>query len=237
MSELNHKAEVVDSLRRRARRRLIGAIFLVLVTLGLLWKSMHQVPQVFKPELIRITASSAVDSALLGETDASLTTMDSPVVEPVDYAKKTENLSNLSKTPSSFLDKSEKTDVAKQNVAKNQVTQSRKKILQPIVAKINHQATREINKPFKALEKTNLKTNTQPSELIMVQLAALSNPKLIEALKQKLAKIGIYATFTQVKTSNGKMVRIRIGPFSSHIEAEQIIRRLAQHGIFGTILH
>lgn len=228
MSGLTHEA--VDSLRRRARRRLIGAIVLVLVTLGLLWKSTHQKPQVFKPEFIQVTASGGVEgiSSEMDLSDASLPTVDSPIVEPADNAQKTQEPSYSPKVLTSTLAKSEKTDVAKQKVAKNQVTPSLRKSPSPILTKANLQVTKKITSP---------KINKQPSQHIMVQLAALSDPKRVQALKQKLVNLGIYATFTQVKTSNGEVVRVRIGPFSGKAEAEQMLRKLNQQGLFGTILY
>lgn len=237
MSGLTH--EVVDSLRRRARRRLIGAIVLVLVTLGLLWKSTHQTPQVFKPAFIQVTASGGVDaiSSATDLSDASLPTVDQPIVEQVANAKKIEDISNSSKILKSTLAKSEKTDVAKQNFIKNQAANNLKKSPPPILTKANHQVTKQITNPLKTAKTTSQKINQQPTQYIMVQLAALSDSKRVEALKQKLANIGIYATFTPVKTSNGEVVRVRIGPFLRQAEAEQMLRKLTQHGLFGTIIY
>ena len=237
MSGLNHEA--VDLLRRRARRRLIGAVVLVLVTLGLLWKSTHQTPRVFKPAFIQVTASGTVDatSNTTDLSDSSLPTVDSPIVEQADNAKKTEDLSNSSKALRRTLGEPKKTDVAKQNVAKDQATNSLRKSPPPILTKANYQVTKQITNPLKTSKTTSQKINKQPSQHIMVQLAALSDPKRVEALKQKLANIGIYATFTPVKTSNGEVVRVRIGPFLGQAEAEQMLRKLTQHGFFGTILY
>jgi len=237
MSGLTH--EVVDSLRRRARRRLIGAIVLVLVTLGLLWKSTHQKPQVFKPEFIQVTASDGVDgiSSPMDMSDASLPAVDSPIVEPTNNAQKTQDPSYSPKALPSTLAKSEKTNAAQKNVAKNQVTNRLKKSPSPLLTKANDQAKKPITSPLNTPKTTTPKINQQSSQHIMVQLAALSDPKRVQALKQKLVNLGIDATFTPVKTSSGEVVRVRIGPFSGKAAAEQMLRTLNQQGLFGTILY
>lgn len=68
-------------------------------------------------------------------------------------------------------------------------------------------------------------------EKFTVQVAALSSKAKIAELQSKLKHAGI-ASYTQsIATASGERTRIRVGPFGSRGEAEKMLKRLAKLGL------
>lgn len=82
LSGLTH--EEADQLRRRARRRLIGAIFLVLVALVLLWQSFHQTPKTFQSQLVQVDASGDVERVVVLDASAVSSDVSDASLAPSD---------------------------------------------------------------------------------------------------------------------------------------------------------
>lgn len=69
-----------------------------------------------------------------------------------------------------------------------------------------------------------------------VQVAALATQEKINELQSKLKAANI-ASYTQtVITSSGKIIRIRVGPFTSKAEAEKMREKLIRLGLSGTVI-
>jgi DedD protein len=70
----------------------------------------------------------------------------------------------------------------------------------------------------------------------VVQVAALATQDKVDELQDKLKSAGI-ASFTQkVSTDNGSRTRIRVGPFSSKEEADRVRAKLSKIGLAGTLV-
>lgn len=70
----------------------------------------------------------------------------------------------------------------------------------------------------------------------VVQIAALATQDKVDELQDKLKSAGI-ASFTQkVSTDNGSRTRIRVGPFSSKEEADRVRAKLSKIGLAGTLV-
>lgn len=236
LSGLTH--EEADQLRRRARRRLIGAIFLVLVALGLLWQSFHQTPKTFQSQLVQADASEVLEGATV--LDASTMSSDASVASlaPSDIVAAGNEATQADMKridPQVALTRS--IEAIKSN-DKLHVAQPTKPSTPAVAKKLVFSAPSLTIKP-KILPSAKQSKESVPkttSRHIMIQLAALANPKMVEALKAKLAHMGIRASFIKAKTSKGEIVRVRLGPFLSLDDAHRMIDKLAQHGLSGTVL-
>jgi DedD protein len=74
---------------------------------------------------------------------------------------------------------------------------------------------------------------------VMIQLAALSDPDKVDALRNKLdGIIGLSAhySFSKVQTSKGEVTRVRVGPFASAAEAQATLSKLAKAGVSGIVV-
>jgi DedD protein len=70
----------------------------------------------------------------------------------------------------------------------------------------------------------------------VVQVAALATQDKVDELQDKLKSAGI-ASFTQkVSTEGGSRTRIRVGPFSSKEEADRVRAKLSKIGLAGTLV-
>lgn len=70
----------------------------------------------------------------------------------------------------------------------------------------------------------------------VVQVAALATQDKVDELQDKLRSAGI-ASFTQkVSTDGGNRTRIRVGPFSSKEEADRVRAKLSKIGLAGTLV-
>ncbi|MBV8046105.1 MAG: SPOR domain-containing protein, partial [Paludibacterium sp.] len=70
----------------------------------------------------------------------------------------------------------------------------------------------------------------------VIQLAALSDPVKADALKAKLAELGVDARFSKVQTSKGAATRVRVGPFASRADANAVLKKLAHAGVSGIVV-
>lgn len=70
----------------------------------------------------------------------------------------------------------------------------------------------------------------------VVQVAALATQDKVDELQDKLRSAGI-ASFTQkISTDGGSRTRIRVGPFSSREEADRVRAKLSKIGLAGTLV-
>jgi len=70
----------------------------------------------------------------------------------------------------------------------------------------------------------------------VVQVAALASADKVGELRGKLTQAGIASYTQKVATASGDRIRIRVGPFANHDEAEQMRARLVKLGLNGTLV-
>lgn len=70
----------------------------------------------------------------------------------------------------------------------------------------------------------------------MVQVAALTSQEKITELRNKLKAAGIASQTQKVPTASGERTRVRVGPFASKEEAEKMRARLVKLGLNGTLV-
>ena len=85
--------------------------------------------------------------------------------------------------------------------------------------------------------KDNAANKSEPKKSkVIVQVAALASKEKVSELQDKLKAAGI-ASFTQtVATESGPRIRIRIGPFNSKDEADNMRAKLTKIGLSGTLV-
>lgn len=91
------------------------------------------------------------------------------------------------------------------------------------------------------LEKPVAKPEEKPAgkegkQRYLIQLAALSDPAKADALKQKLAGLGVHASVSRAETSKGEIHRVRVGPFASQEEAKAVMNKLGAAGVSGIMV-
>jgi len=75
-----------------------------------------------------------------------------------------------------------------------------------------------------------------PAGKFVVQVAALASADKVGELRGKLSEAGISSYTQKVATASGERIRIRVGPFSSKDEAEKMRAKLGKLGLSGTLV-
>ncbi|MGL6071349.1 SPOR domain-containing protein [Craterilacuibacter sp.] len=252
MSGLSTEQELIQ-LRKRARRRLVGAVVLVSVSTIVLWNIVGAIPdQKMKPEAIAVigqTATQAASAPLAAtHTDASdaIASAAPAASSPTEIVASLPNLDEAvlpaDVAPATAAPKL----IAPQTVATpvkpvpKAETIVRAEVAKPVVkAEVAKPAPVERD-PLAILEGRDThapaKAEAPKSGRFMVQLAALGDPAKVDALRERLAANGMSAQFSQVKTSKGDVVRVRMGPYASQAEAQAALARLSKAGVSGMVV-
>ncbi len=196
-------------LRRRARRRLIGAIALVtLIAVVLPWILEHeprpseeavniQIPsQDAKPFAPKIAAPPAAEKAPDGGRTAGAEPAPAPA--PGDDALRAEQ--------DKVLAAPGKTPAPAKSATKDKPAELKKK-----VAEKNEAAGSDARQ-------------------FVVQVAALADADKAADIQRQLAAKGLKAYTEKVKTATGEMTRVRVGPFASREAADKERGRIKSLG-------
>jgi DedD protein len=70
----------------------------------------------------------------------------------------------------------------------------------------------------------------------VIQVAALATKDKVNELQNKLKDAGIKSYTQKVATDSGERIRIRVGPFSSRDEADKVRAKIVRLGLNGTIV-
>ncbi|NDV12220.1 SPOR domain-containing protein [Crenobacter caeni] len=269
MAGLSQQQELVQ-LRKRARRRLVGAIVLVLVSTAVLWNVVGAIPdQKMKPEAIEIVGleTSQPAAAPVPAQPASAPQADaaSAPLEALPPAGATElpaalpedgTVVPLPATPAPAQPSaaakpvlplpSVTAAVAPQPAPKPAPKPEPKPVPKPAPKPEPKPKAAPERDPLAILEgRASFDEHKAPAKAAeaspqgtryMVQLAALSDPAKVDALRARLASNGLSASFSKVTTSKGEVVRVRMGPFASRQEADAALARLSRAGVSGIVV-
>lgn len=74
------------------------------------------------------------------------------------------------------------------------------------------------------------------SNKFVVQVAALSSEEKAKELQDQLKASGIQSYTQRISTSSGLRIRVRVGPFSSRDEADKMLGRVSKLGLGGSVV-
>ena len=190
-----------DNLKRRSRRRLIGAVTLTTVIVLILPMLLDSEPKPLGPEI----ELSIPDKDKVGEFEADLTAPS--IVEPVSATSSVESVA-ASEVTSPAADASLP---AIGNAAAPQLDVSHASA----VSQTAVQETAESVSPLK-----------NPAGFV-VQIGAFSNVDSARQLQKKLSKLGIKVYTEKVKDKT----RVRAGPFATREAADKVRHKLEAQGL------
>jgi DedD protein len=224
-------AQDVSTLQKRGRRRLVGAIALVLLAVIIL-------PMIFDPEPKQNT--STVNIRIPSEEGAPFI----PKVAPKPTAQPERKVETA---PAPVA-------ATKPEAAPPPVTQSAPAITPPVVAEPAKPAEKPVakveDKPVakapevkpaakkappsepKAVEKKAAPAPAAaPGEKLIVQVGAFGSPEKVKEVTDQLkgAKLGYFTE--SIATAKGPVTRVRLGPFSSRESAEKARDRAKALGL------
>ena len=247
----NDPVDPVLPEKKRARRRLVGAIALVLgVVIGLpmildsepkplAGDVAIQIPS--KDKATHPTPPPAADpipaAASLAQKEEVVETAPVPVPSSSVSAQPAVPAVVGTVTSSKPKEAAKPVEVAKQSAPK---LAAREPDPKPVAAQSVQQMEDAARAKAILDGKSDAKTDkvaadSKPTKF-MVQVAALATQEKINELQGKLKQAGIKSVTQKVATESGERTRIRVGPFASKEEADKMRAKLAKLGLNGTLV-
>lgn len=200
-------------LKRQARRRLIGAIALTILVVVLLPMFLDREPPLPSQDI----ELQIPDKDKVGEFVPKM------VLPPL-------NVNETASQPASAAVIAPLLDVKPASAVVQPVVETKPVIAAPpeIVAKpqVEQKVKQAETKP-KAAAKTAAKPSAKPHSGFVVQVGAFANADAAKKLQEKLHKQG-YPSYTE---KSGNKVRVRVGDYVTHAEAEKVRRKLEIQGM------
>jgi DedD protein len=254
---------IVDEMRRKARRRLVGAIVLALAAAILLPMLLEKeprplgddvsvkIPPVDEGKFVNKLTGKSGESEALPKADKKADTKAAPPkAEPRSDAATTSTASApaANAAPESVPAKK---SIADSERAVMQATRASTKGAEALAAAPAE--TRIETKPYAsegstpAPEEKPLTASAAPTQMaappastakgegFVVQLAAFADDKGANSLANKLKKAGYAAFVEPVHTSRGTLWRVRVGGFGSKTDADAARAKLKGEGYSGIV--
>jgi len=232
-------------LRKRARRRLLGAIALVLFAVIVLPMVFDQPKPVHQQAEIDVNVAGA-DETMDGDTVSSIETL--PEVEPSEMIGLTEHVPDKLNTlngDQSFIESldsaQDETDevvgIESTPVAVPTIGQSNIPIpgLKPNPVPVNVAVREAVQNNTVTVVEPSKKVDNAAQEGFIIQLGAFSDHMKAKQQQQNLVSNGINA-YTEIRTiDNNEITRVRIGPFATKSAAEQELNKLMKLGLNGVV--
>lgn len=249
---------------RRARRRLVGAIVLVLAIVIILPRIFDSQPNPHQDITLQIPDQAKTDHAI----DVPANPAQAPVTNSVTPAPANANVTIDNDSEEEVISSAPLPDVTSSpSVTNNAAPAAPVSPEMPApVAKPSVQApvakTPEVTKPTpkpapnkakdeaaesaralailegkspaKVTEKST--SNSSDNRKFVVQVAALSDPAKVAALRQRLSSAGINSFTQQIKTASGETTRIRVGPFNGKDAAESMRTKINRLGLNASVM-
>ena len=208
-------------LRKRARRRLVGSVVLVIIAIIVFPMILERAPKQEGKEIEIIIPSE------------NLPDESSAVVAPEDSVPDTESASINATTGSGTESNTSKEVITEAE----QITEKKSDLLIKPVQKKKEQAGRAAGSKGGSENNHKDKKPIVTIEKFVVQLGAFSDSTKAKHQQRSLTSIGIKKAYTEtIKNKNTKVTRVRIGPFSTREPAEKEQKKLRKLGIKGVVM-
>jgi DedD protein len=242
-------------LKKRARRRLVGAVFFVSVVAVVLPMVMdHEPRQTVQDVEIRIPGQDekpfAPKFAAAPVAKPAPKPADAPVVPPVvrteaavvePSVKPTARVVEVAKDP-------KPTEKPVEKPAEKPVAKPEKAPEKPTAKAPEKPAAKAPEKPAEKPKADDAKraaailagqlAEAKPAEKngeFLVLIGAFSNEANVKSLKAKLGEQGIKTFSEPLDTPQGKKTRVRAGPFASREAADKALEKMKRIGVSGVV--
>jgi DedD protein len=208
-------AQIVAAARTRAKRRLVGAVVLLgigVIAFPLLFETQPRpIPVDIPIEIPRKDAVPPLAIPPARPAPAAAASVPAPVVAQAGAAKASDAVAPASAVPASAA-----TAVAPSPPPANKAAAPKVQAKPP--APVEAKAAAEAPGRF------------------VVQLGAFADANGVRETRAKVDKLGLQ-TYTQtIDTDKGKRTRVRVGPYASRDEAEQVAAKVKAAGLPAVVL-
>lgn len=230
----SHLIRLTDIAKKKARRRLLGSIFLLIIALIILLEVTARIkPIAINPKTIeinpKINATSIPNTAI--HTEKSTLMASNPIMDKETASQVIQNTSASGGFKASVVNLDNNSDAAKVNslnAKKDAASASAKSVSSPL-AKLSPQIVSEAPHrkkltPEEILNGATLPENEEPH--FFVQVMASSNKNKLIQIEHELAKRDIKAMLQSSTHGDTTIYRLRIGPFTDRDTATNRLSEL-----------
>ncbi len=232
------------NLKKRARRRLVGAVALVLLMIIVLPQILLDRVALTQHEAIKITMPNVVNDK---NQEANQQNTGLEVAPEVILNKPILDKSIDEMYPNSQSSQSDPTIESKASIDlgsnKSQRTPDEAKTSQPKSKKTTVEKASDnkdvskklaiISTPVKA---TEIKTTSKQDAGFFIQVGVYSDAANVTRLQEQLKQAGFKPTTEKVTTAKGESIRLKAGYFSSREEAASALAKLKEAGLQGIVV-
>lgn len=228
-------------LRKRARRRLLGAIALVLVAVIILPMVFDQPKQIQQQE-IDVNVADA-EEALAVDTISPIESL--PEVESNEMIGLTEHVPNKSNKFNGEQPFVESLDIVQAENGNAVGVEGKSTVMAAEIHKsipvpgikpnVPSAVTDETIQVETVVVESSEKAGDVGQERFIIQLGAFSDHMKAKQQQKNLVSNGINAYTEMRKIDNKEITRVRIGPFETKLAAEQKLSELMKLGLNGVI--
>jgi len=208
------------ALKKRARRRLVGAIGLVLLMVIVLPMVLQDRAALAPQESIQITMPDDVVSQQSPKNEAN--------IAPVESLAE--------------LDAPSESAMSEQVTSEPSVAAQIDKPVQPEKTKAVSEVKKEMQDEKKAeVKKTEIKEpeakpSATSSESFTIQVGVFSDIANVKQLQARLKEVGLDSRTENITTPKGEKIRLRAGRFSSRQEAAYALTKLQAADLTGMVI-
>jgi len=233
-------------LKKRARRRLVGAVALVLLMIIILPQILQDRSALTKPEPIKITMPEVMHEQTSVSKEPQAPTqpvIDQSVNEPQDSAQtelidtpNVENIAAIKEAEAKELER--RKSLAKAAEAKAEpVALPKPEIKKPDPVKVVkpvEKVAAEINTaPPKAAEE---KSPAKSASSFTVQVGVYSDAANVKRLQEQLKQAGFTTVTEKATTPKGDALRLKAGKFTSRQDAMNALVKIKEIGLSGIVI-
>jgi DedD protein len=198
-------------LKKRARRRLVGAVAVAGLAAVVLPMVMDEEPKQ-QVQDVRI---------IIPDPDA---TPFAPAVKPLGGETKEEEAAQPAGSPA-----------ARAVEPTEPPPKPAEKPVEKPVPKPVEKPAKPVENLAEAQRAAAILSGKSTGELLEIRIGAFSNPANVRQLQTKLAELGIKVFTEPLESPDGRKTRVRAGPFDSHEAAETALKKMKRIGVNGVI--
>ncbi len=222
MARVKNEQDIL--LRKRARRRLVGSVVLVIIAIIVLPMILERAPKQEGKEIEIIIPSEN----LLDESSAVV------AKEGIDLDTSLNSTSNNIEVDAQGTKINTSKEVIKEV---EQITKKKPDLLIKPAQKKKDQISKAARSERDSEKSYQGKGPVVTKEMFVVQLGAFSDFSKAKHQQRSLTSNGIKKAYTEtVKNNNKKVTRVRIGPFSTREAAEKEQKKLRKFGLNGVVM-
>lgn len=236
-------------LKKRARRRLVGAIALVILIVTVLPMLLHD--RTSKPELQEIAITipsqdgedfdSKITPATQNATEVSIPANEELIAnkDSRSQAQKepkgntvTGDKSGLTERPEeAHVKTAEKDKQTFEGVEKTSGSRAQNQTK----PKLQDQKPQSQAQPQDSNKSTN-KNDVNKNGVFFVQIGVFSDPVNVKQLQEKLQELGYKSHTEKLATGKGEKIRLRLNSFVSRSDAEEALANITKIGLSGMVI-